>query len=52
MVVKLHPKGDSKCIFGGFYQLQVKNIEVTITVTVERPQSTSNTIIGADFVDR
>ena len=51
MVVKPHPKSDSQCIFRGFYKLQIKNIEVTINVTVERPQSQTNTIIGVQFVN-
>ena len=51
MVVNLQHKSDSQCIFGGFYQLRLKNIEVTMDPIVERPQSRTNTIIGADFVD-
>jgi len=51
MVLKALPPSDSECNFGGFYQLQIINIEVTIDATVERPQSGTNTIIGADFVD-
>ena len=52
MADKPQPKSDPQCIVGGFYQLQIKNIEVAINVTIERPQSGTNTIIGADFVDR
>ena len=51
MIDKSHPKSNSQWLFGGFQQLQTKNIEVTINATVERPQSATNTIIGADFVD-
>ena len=51
MVVKLHPKSDSQCIVGGFYQLLIINIEVTINAIVERPQDRTNTIVRADFVD-
>jgi len=52
MVIKALPPSDSQSIFGGFYQLQMINIEVTINATIERPQSRTNTLIGADFMGR
>jgi len=52
VVDKSHPKRDSQCIFSGFYQPQMSHNGVTIIATqVERPQSGTNTIIGADFMD-
>ena len=51
MVVKSCPNSDSQCIFGGFYQLEIKIFEVTINTTIERPQSRTNTMIGAEFMD-
>jgi hypothetical protein len=51
MVDKPHPKSDSQWIFSGFYQLRIIDIKVTINATIERPQSRTNTMIGADFMD-
>ena len=51
MVVEPHCKSDSQYIFGGFYQLQIIIIEVTINSIIEKPQSGTDTTIGADFVD-
>ena len=51
IVTKRHPNSDSQGIVGGFYQHQIINIEVTINATAGRPQSGTNTMIGADFVD-
>ena len=51
MVATALPQSDSQSIFGGFYQLQIRNSEVIISATIEKPQSGTNTIIGADVVD-
>jgi len=51
MFIKPRRNGDTQCIFGGFYQPHIRNMEVIINLIVEGPQSGTNTIIRADFMN-